>query len=231
MSNKQVVAAIAAFALFVLVVPTAAQADTQTVKTTLKLQHLQPGESSSFISGKLSSPKAACTKGRKLEALARLNADSGQGTSLSDGTFQIGLGGFEDVMQSNGYEASVRKKTIGKGNKKTVCKADEADVKYKSFFSGTSIAYADGAFSGSMVSDDRACLGFRTIDVTKEADGGGLMVQADEDGNWTLPWSNPSPGIYRATVGGTFGNAQRPKQDGDLDVISCDTSFTQMEVE
>ncbi|MDX6588608.1 MAG: hypothetical protein QOI31_3081 [Solirubrobacterales bacterium] len=229
--TRKAIPAIAALALCVLVMPTVAQADTETVITTLKLQRLQPDESSSFISGKLSSPKAACTKGRKLEALARSNADSGLGTSLSDGSFQIELGGFEDVFSSNGYEASVRKKTIGQGNKKTVCKADQADVKYKSVFSGTTITYANGAFSGSMVSDDPACLPFRTIDVTEESVGGGQMAQADEDGNWTLAWSNPNPGIYRATVGGTFGNAQRPKQDGDLAVINCDGSFTQMEVE
>lgn len=227
------IAWLVAIALGVLVVPAAAEAATDTAKTTLKLQILQPDPTTSFIRGKLTSPKAACTKGRKLEALARANADSGEGTSLRDGTFQIGLGGLEQVFSSNGYEVSVRKKRIGEGGKRTVCRPDDADVDYRSFdLTGFSLSYGAGAFSGTLSSSAGACAGpFRNVNITNVSTSGWLgSARTDADGNWSFAAANPQAGTYRATASGTFGSAQRPQQNGDLQIVSCDEVFTQIAI-
>jgi hypothetical protein len=231
--TPRAIAFLVAMALGVLVGSAAAEAATDTAKTTLKLQILQPDPTTSFIRGKLTSPKAACTKGRKLEALARANGDSGEGTSLRDGTFQIGLGGLEQVYSSNGYEVSVSKKRIGEGGKRTVCEPDDADVDYKSFeLTGFSFSYGAGVFSGTLSSSEEACAGpLRNVNITNVSTGGSLgSDQTDANGDWSFAAANPQAGTYRATADGTFGSAQRPKQDGDLQIVNCDEAFTQIAV-
>ncbi len=202
-------------------------------KTTVKLQSLNPGEASSFVAGKISSPEGACAKGRGIEVLAMHSGDGGDGKSLRSGQFQVSVGGFDAVFSAGGYEVTVPRKTVGSGSHKTICDEGNADVNYKvSDLDQFDFEYSNGAFKGTLGPVSSPCAApYAYVTVTSQPFNGTLgSVPTDQTGHWSLTSSSPGPGTYRATTGGTFGAAQRPKPSGDLDVINCDQVFTQIQV-
>ncbi len=203
------------------------------VKTKLALLVLDPGVETGFVAGELSSTEKACTKGRKVEALARHAAGGGETKSLSDGRFQIPLGVSEQIPQTGGYEVTALRKRIGSGKNKKVCEEATADVRFvDGELDRFDFDYGDSAFTGTLGSPEQECAGpYRSIEVTKYPSGEYVgSAYTDENGGWTVSTSGPVSGQYQARVGSTFGAPQHQRKNGNLEVVGCLETYVWTEI-